>query len=225
MSGSKKALLFDIDGTLIITDGAGTISWSFAFKELYQLDVDIEKYSDTGMTDPEVGRRSFTAVIGRPPTTEEFSKLLERRMHYLVQTVNESTGYHVLPGVQTLLPSLIEHGFILGLVTGNLEAAAHVKLHRSNLNQYFSFGGYGSDSPERSVLTKIAMARGETVYGEKISPDAFLAIGDTPNDIIAAHQAGIQCVGVASHKYTASDLKDANADFVLNSLEEALPVW
>src|SRR6516225_2338721 len=93
------ALLFDIDGTLIITGGAGARSWCLAFDEIYGIPADIGKFTDTGMTDPEVGRKTFEAVLGREPERREFAKLLERRLHYLRQTVEESGQYRVLPGV------------------------------------------------------------------------------------------------------------------------------
>src|ERR1700736_5845502 len=111
------------------------------------------------MTDPAVGRATFQAVMHRAPGRKEFTQLLERRLFYLHQTVGESEGYRVLAGVQELLPKLIKDGYLLGLVTGNVEAAAHIKLHRAQLNRFFSFGGYGSDSSDRSQLTRRALQR------------------------------------------------------------------
>ena len=143
------AILFDIDGTLIATGGAGASSWWMAFNELYGVSADIGQFTDNGMTDPDVGRRTFVAVLHRQPSRVEFASLLERRLHYLYQTVAESTGYSVLDGVEELLARLLEQGYLLGIVTGNLEAAAHIKLHRAKLNRFFSFGGYGSDAVER----------------------------------------------------------------------------
>ncbi len=149
MANERTAILFDIDGTLLITGGAGAASWRLAFDELYGIPADIGKFTDTGMTDPEVGRRTFKAVLHREPERTEFTRLLERRLHYLHETVAESEHYRVLPGVPELLARLIDDGYLLGLVTGNVEAAAHVKLHRARLNRFFSFGGYGSDSTNR----------------------------------------------------------------------------
>ncbi len=79
--------------------------------------------------------------MNREPERKEFARLLDRRLHYLHQTVEESAGYRVLAGVQELLPKLLNDGYLLGLVTGNLEAAAHIKLHRAQLNRFLSFGG------------------------------------------------------------------------------------
>jgi len=219
----RLAILFDIDGTLINTGGAGAASWRLAFDELYGISADIGKFTDAGMTDPAVGRRTFEAVLNRKPERREFTRLMERRNCYLHQTVQESKGYEVLPGVNELLPKLIDGGYMLGIVTGNVEAAAHVKLHRANLNRFFSFGGYGSDSDERGEVTRIALERASQVYGEKVERDQAFSVGDTPLDVTGAHAAGIECVGVGSHHYTADQLREAGADYAITSLEEELP--
>ncbi|HEY1636735.1 MAG TPA: HAD family hydrolase [Acidimicrobiales bacterium] len=224
MTDTRLAILFDIDGTLIITGGAGATSWRRAFDELYGIPADIGQFTDTGMTDPDVGRQTFQAVLHRQPRRAEFTKLLERRLHYLHQAVAESPGYRVLEGVEALLPSLIDDGYLLGLVTGNVEAAAHVKLHRANLNRFFSFGGYGSDSTDRGELTRTALRRASLVYGEEVNAPRCLAVGDTPLDAKGAHAAGIACVGVASHNYSVEQLRDGGADYVIASLKEGLPL-
>lgn len=177
MAAEHIAILFDIDGTLIITGGAGAASWRLAFDELYGIPADIGEFTDTGMTDPDVGRKTFEAVMHREPERKEFTRLLERRLHYLHQTVEESDGYRVLAGVAKLLPKLVEDGYLLGLVTGNLEASAHIKLHRARLNRFFSFGGYGSDSTDRGEVTKIALRRASLVYGETVTPEQAIVVG------------------------------------------------
>jgi phosphoglycolate phosphatase len=224
MAEDRIAILFDIDGTLLITGGAGAASWRLAFDELYGIPADIAKFTDTGMTDPDVGRRTFQAVLHREPERKEFTRLLERRLHYLHQTVAESEDYQVLPGVQELLPRLIDDGYMLGLVTGNVEAAAHVKLHRARLNRFFSFGGYGSDSADRGELTRIALSRATLVYGEPLSPAQAIVVGDTPHDVEGAHAAGMACVGVGSHHFNVQQLRDAGADYAIASLQEPLPL-
>ena len=176
------------------------------------------------MTDPDVGRKTFEAVLNRKPERKEFTRLLERRLYYLHQTVEESEGYRVLAGVEVLLPQLVESGYLLGLVTGNLEAAAHIKLHRARLNRFFSFGGYGSDSTDRGRLTRIALERATLVYGEAVTPEQAIVVGDTPHDVAGAHAAGMECVGVGSHHFTVEQLREAGADYAIASLKEALPL-
>lgn len=224
MAYERIAVLFDIDGTLLITGGAGAASWRMAFDELYGIPADIGEFSDAGMTDPVVARKTFEAVLNREPERKEFARLLERRLHYLHQTVAESEDYRVLPGVQTLLPKLVEDGYLLGLVTGNVEAAAHIKLHRARLNRFFSFGGYGSDSNDRGELTRIALGRATVVYGETVRPAQAIVVGDTPHDVEGAHAAGMQCVGVGSDHFNVKQLRAAGADYAIASLEEMLPL-
>ena len=224
MADEPVAILFDIDGTLISSGGAGTRAWALAFDEVYGVKVDISRFSDLGMTDPEVGAMSFEAVLGRKPDSEELAHLLDRHVNYLSQTVNESARYRVMDGAEPLLTDLIERGYMLGLVSGNSKRGAHIKLNRANLNRFFSFGGYGSDSADRAELTRAAIVRAEIAFGGHIALEQYLAVGDTSRDVTAAHAVGIKCVGVATSKFSTDDLLKAGADFVIGSLKEGLPI-
>ncbi len=223
LSSRPIAILFDIDGTLIITGGAGAASWRLAFDELYGIPADIGQFTDTGMTDPDVGRATFVAVLHRQPGDEEFRRLLDRRTHHLRDTVAQSTGYRVLDGVADLLPRLIADGHLLGLLTGNLEASAHVKMHRGGLNRFFAFGGFGSDSSDRGEVARIALERAALVFGAPLTAEQCVVVGDTPHDVDGAHAAGMRCVGVASHNFSADQLRAGGADSVIGSLAEPLP--
>ena len=102
-------------------------------------------------------------------------------LRHLSDAVDESDGYRVMPGIEELLERLVDGGLLLGLITGNIEAAAHIKLARARLNRFFSFGGYGSDSTERTELTRCALRRGAVVSGGSLSSDgACISVGDTP---------------------------------------------
>jgi phosphoglycolate phosphatase-like HAD superfamily hydrolase len=218
-----NAILFDIDGTLISTGGAGAVSWRRAFDELHGVAADIGEYTDAGMTDPEVGRRTFQAVVGHEPTPRELARLMAVRLKYLPEAVAESKGYVVLDGVEELLPRLVDDGYLLGLTTGGTDSAAFIKLGRANLARWFTFGGYGSDSIDRTALTRVAIERAGRLLGEDVDPATVLVVGDTPLDIEAAHGAGAVGVGVASGHYSSEQLREAGADFVLESLEAPLP--
>jgi phosphoglycolate phosphatase len=218
------AILFDVDGLLITTGGAGTRSWRWAFNGLYGIPADIGKFTEAGMTDPVVGRLTFTNVIGREPSPEELAAVISHYLMRLPEEVASSSEYRVLDGVEALLPQLAKAGFPLGITTGAVEAAAHIKLARANLNRFFSFGGYGSDSADRGELTRTALARAALVYGEPVAAEQAIVVGDTPSDVESAHAAGIACVGVASHNFNVDQLREAGADVVLASLAEGLPL-
>jgi phosphoglycolate phosphatase-like HAD superfamily hydrolase len=219
-----QAVLFDIDGTLISTGGASDRAWKRAFKELQGVDVDVPAVTGKGVPDPEVGRVVFQKTIGREPTREEADALMRRRLDHLSEEVESSPGFVVKDGVVELLDKLIDDGLMLGLTTGNVEEAAHIKLARANLNRYFSFGGYGSDSPDRTELTKKALERGELVSGDGLDRDRCFSCGDTPRDVEAGHGAGIRVVGVATGEFTVEELRESGADAVIRSFREGLPL-
>jgi phosphoglycolate phosphatase len=173
------------------------------------------------MTEPEVGRLTFENVIGHRPTKRELAVVMSKRLRYLSRTVAESKDFRVLPGVRETLDRLQEEGYLLGITTGGVEAAAHIKLGRAGLSQYFCFGGYGSDSTDRTELTRRALERAGVLLGEPLDPTEALVVGDTPRDIEAGHGVGALAVGVATGHYTQDDLRDAGADYVLGSLEQA----
>lgn len=221
---TARAVLFDIDGTILVTGGAGGVAWQRAFEELHGVEANVAEHTDAGMTDPEIAAIVFREVIGREGTQEERSRAIGCYLKHLPDTVAESPGYRVMPGVEALLDRLIDGGTLLGLVTGNIEAAAHIKLARAHLNRFFSFGGYGSDSADRTEVTKAALGRGELVSGGALADGACIAVGDTPRDVAAGHGAGIAVVGVATGSYSAEQLRDAGADYALATLESGFPL-
>ena len=222
-SAGGRAVLFDIDGTLLVTGGAGGVAWQRAFDELYGAEANVAEHTDAGMTDPEIAAIVFREVIGREGSPEERSKAIAGYLRHLPDTVAESAGYRVMPGIEELLDRLIDGGVLLGLVTGNIEAAAHIKLARAGLNRFFSFGGYGSDSADRTEVTRAALRRAELVSGSALGDGACFSVGDTPRDVAAGHGAGIRVVGVATGSYSAAELREAGADWALETVESGFP--
>lgn len=217
------AVLFDIDETLISTGGAGARSWRFAFDELHGIPADIGEFSDAGMTDPVVAGLTFTSAVGHEPSPRELATVMAGYLDRLPHEVARSEGYRVLPGAEELLRRLTGAGFLLGIVSGAVETAAHIKLARAGFNRYFPFGGYGSDSSDRIELTRRAIERGGELVGHELEPAAVIVVGDTPKDIDAGHGAGARAIGVATGHYKADELRDAGADAVLESLREPFP--
>ena len=170
-----------------------------------------------------VGRLTFKAVIGHEPSAQELARVVSHYLMRLPEEVASSSGYKVLAGVDELLPRLCKADFLLGITTGAVEAAAHIKLARAKLNRLFSFGGYGSDSADRGELTRKAIDRASEILGLTLDPQRVLVVGDTPNDIAAAHAAGAIGVGVASGHSSKDELLQAGADYALEFLLEELP--
>jgi phosphoglycolate phosphatase-like HAD superfamily hydrolase len=217
------AVLFDIDGTILVTGGAGGVAWQRAFRELHGVECNVAEHTDAGMTDPEIATIIFREVVGREGEQAERARVIAAYLRHLPDTVAESDGYRLMPGIEEVLDRLIDAGMLLGLVTGNIEPAAHVKLARGNLNRFFSFGGYGSDSADRTEVTKVALRRGELVSGGTLGDGGCFSIGDTPRDVRAGHGAGIKVVGVATGKYSVDELCESGADWAIETVEDGFP--
>jgi phosphoglycolate phosphatase-like HAD superfamily hydrolase len=112
---------------------------------------------------------------------------------------------------------------LVGITSGAVEAATHIKLARAGVNQYFSFGGFGSDSNDRGELTRIAIRRASVARGAPLDPARVCVVGDTPLDIAAAHAADAVGIGVATGKYSVDQLRQAGADHVLADLTAPFP--
>lgn len=217
------AVLFDIDETLVHTGGAGARSWTWAFDQLYGIEADIGEHSSAGETDPQVGRATFEAVVGREPSHDELARLYSKYLWHLSDEIWASEGYKVLDGAEDLLTRLADAGVILGVISGAMEGAARMKLYPGKLNRFFVFGAYGSDSPDRTEITSLAAGKAARLHGRELSRDEVYVVGDTPRDIDAARAAGATAVGVASGHYGEDELRAANPDHVLPSLRTAFP--
>jgi phosphoglycolate phosphatase-like HAD superfamily hydrolase len=125
-----------------------------------------------------------------------------------------------MPGAVDTLERLRAEGRLVGLITGNTEPAARIKLSRGGLNDYFTFGGYGSDANERVDVCRKALDRAEEAAGGELDREGSIATGDTPRDVEAAHGAGIRVVGVATGEYSVEQLGEAEADWVVASLAD-----
>ncbi|MBA2811214.1 HAD hydrolase-like protein [Streptomyces sp. KM273126] len=217
------AVLFDIDETLVHTGDSGRRSWAWAFDRLHGVAADIGKHTSSGETDPQVGRETFRAVLGREPSHDEMSRLYAAYLWHLSEDIWTSEGYRVLDGVEETLQRIADAGVILGLLSGAMEGAARIKMEPGKLGRYFVFGAYGSDSPDRAEITRLAMAKAARLHGRDLTRAEVYVVGDTPRDIQAAHAARATAVGVASGHYTVEELSAAEADHVLTSLTDPFP--
>ena len=143
MASVYRILLFDIDGTLVSTGGAGAAAWKRAFAELHGIPADIGEFTDAGMTDPDVGATTFEAVLHREPTPHELAQLMQRRLEYLPEAVADSTGYKVLPGV----PERLRQSAATAICSGSSPATATARRTSS-----FSAAVSAAGSPSAPTL-------------------------------------------------------------------------
>ena len=222
-SPAKPAVvLFDIDETLVHTGGSGTRSWKAAFDKLYGIPADIGEHSSAGETDPQVALATFRAVLHRDPSADELGRLYAQYLLHLADDIEVSEGYRVLPGAEKVLLRLLEAGIQLSLVSGAMEGSARTKLIPANLNRFFVFGAYGSDSSDRTELTGLAIEKAARIHGE-LAPSQVYVVGDTPHDMDATNASGAVSVGVASGHYSTDELRAAGGVHVLSSLEDGFP--
>jgi phosphoglycolate phosphatase-like HAD superfamily hydrolase len=219
-----KAVLWDIDGTLLTTGGAGAVAWQRAFEDLYGVEANIDEHTRAGMTDPEITEIIFAEVVGHPGTEEERAAVVAKYLDYMPEAVAESKGYRVMPGIEEILARLAEAGIVQGIVSGNVEPAARIKLERADLNKYLSFGGFGSDDRDRVKVTERAIERGAEAAGAPLDLAATISVGDTPRDVSAGHGAGIRVVGVATGAYSVAEQQEAGADWSIEDVTDGFPV-
>lgn len=228
-----RAVIFDVDGTLLTTGGAGAVAWDKAFQEAFGKSVDIAKVTESGMTDHDVAFAALRTVLDREPTQADVDELTPVYVRVLPEAVAQSAGYRVEPGIVDLLERLAAAGIPLGMTTGNIEPAAKIKLERGDLNRFFAFGGFGSDSADRTQLTLHAIKRGVVTCAtggypggrpQVLSKDDFIAVGDTPRDVTAAHEAGIRIVSVATGLFDLETLQAAGPEWALPTVESGFPI-
>ena len=213
-----KLFLFDVDQTLVNTGGAGLRALDRACHKLLSIENAMEGIDPSGKTDPAIVRE----VFARSGTTAvAIETVLESYLHFLSEEVQTSPKYHVLPGITAILEEISARPHtLLGLATGNIELGARVKLQRGGLNRYFTFGGFGSDSENRTELVRQA---GETAAKKSSTPirsEDIFVIGDTPLDIDAGRSAGYKTVGVATGMYSAERLHACGATFVISDFDQ-----
>ena len=214
-----KLLLFDIDGTLVLTGGAGIRALNRAFCQVVGIVNALDGIRLHGKTDPAIVREIFNAR-GAHHNADSYDQILAAYVDFLPAEVQRSENYRVLPGILRFLQDFQGRSDLaFGLATGNVEAGARIKLARGNLNPFFAFGGFGSDAENRTELVRRAAHNGSRLAGVAIDPNDIFVIGDTPRDIVAGREAGYRTVGVATSDYSTEDLSAAGADLVLLDFE------
>lgn len=216
-----KLVLFDIDGTLLDSGGAGGSALNAAFLELFAIETAAEKpfagIRMGGKTDPEIVmealRKHGIEADGKMPLFMDFY------IRHLKTHINNPKK-RLKPGIKAALNALsLMEGAALGLLTGNIEEGARIKLEPFGLNGYFPFGAFGSDSADRNSLLPIALERfNKKQTAAKLDPEDCFVVGDTPRDVECAKLHGARAIAVATGGYTVAQLLQTEADHVLEDL-------
>ena len=218
-----KLVLFDIDGTLLLSDGAGRRAIQRALREVFGATGPTDYHFD-GKTDPQIVRELMRlAGHGDEHIDAQMMRLLERYVECLHEELRSPAHTpYTLPGVPDLLDALeSESNVILGLLTGNLEQGAKAKLESVGLDpKRFRVGAYGSDHEQRHELPAIARDRTERELGIAVRGDALVVIGDTPADLTCGKSLGASAIGVATGRYTVAELSKHDPIAVFENLSD-----
>jgi phosphoglycolate phosphatase-like HAD superfamily hydrolase len=215
--------LFDIDGTLIASGGAGKAALEVALAEEFGIAGPIEKLSLSGRTDLAIAR-DLLALSGLGDCPPNRRRLLDAYLRHLPACLARGTG-QVLPGIVALLGHLGRRGDLtLGLLTGNIRAGARLKLGHFGLFDHFAFGGYGDLHLDRDDVAREALAAAEGHLGRPVRPEQVWVVGDTPLDIRCARAIGARAVAVLTGWHTHAELADHAPDLLLADLADPAPL-
>ncbi len=236
MNTMRKLVLFDIDGTLVLTGGAGIRAMNRACEELVGHPHALEGIPVAGRTD----RIILTDVVNRTGHSMDdglLDQLRDRYIAYLRAEIEhpgrlqsfESLGPRsgikaVMPGIRELLDILNRRGdVLLGLLTGNFQEGARIKLEHFDLWRYFQCGAFGDDSADRNDLVPFAVERARQCGLDDIEPSHIFVVGDTPHDVACARAVGAVPIAVATGGFTSDQLRESGADIVYENLADSAP--
>jgi phosphoglycolate phosphatase len=219
-----KLLLFDVDGTLVLTGGAGERAMNRAFAELFGIAHGFEGIPMAGRTDPLI----VNDALARARIDAGDGGVARFRERYFAMLAEElevpGPRKGMMPGVGPLLDVLeARPDAFLALLTGNYKEAARIKLGHFDLWRYFPCGAFGEDAAERAQLVDIAIRRCRALGAPGVAPDDVIVVGDTPLDVACAKANGVKAVAVATGPYSAAELRESGADVVFEDLSETAP--
>ncbi len=212
-----RLVLFDIDETLIDSGKAGTRALNRAFFELFGIRDAFRDIKMAGMTDIQIMKEGLR-VHGLSGLNGEVDAMVRKYLQFLAEEI-ENPWRKVKPGVFEILGALKEESIPFGLLTGNLEEGAKIKLRPFGLDNCFPAGAFGSDHEDRDRLLPIAIMR-FSCLGVNAPVERCIIIGDTPRDVKCAKTHGARCIAVATGPYSRESLMDAGADLVVDTLSE-----
>ena len=215
----KTLLLFDIDGTLITSGGAGERALRAGFLERFGIEDDLQNVEIAGRTDPGIARAMLRAH-GLRDTPENITAFIDAYLAHLVAELPHAGG-RLLPGIPALLAALKPRPeVVLALLTGNVERGAEIKLTHFGVWHFFEFGAYADDHHDRNELGPFARRRAIEKHGGEFPPERIVILGDTPHDIACARAIGAKVIAIATGKFTRAELEAHRPDDVFDDLAD-----
>lgn len=218
----RKLVLFDIDGTLVLTGAAGLRAMNAACEDVLGRTDALAGIAVAGRTD-RIILSDVAERAGRPLDEELLIALRDRYIPHLAREI-EFPGRGrkgIMPGIRPLLDALQDRDDVfLGLLTGNFEAGARIKLEHFDLWRYFRCGAFGDDAADRNALVPVALDRAKGCGLPDLDPEHILVVGDTPHDVACARAVGAVPVAVATGSFDVAQLRATGADIVFDDLRE-----
>lgn len=224
----KRLVLFDIDGTLLTADGAPRRAFHRAMLEVYGTAGPVANHRFDGKTDPQIARELLTLAGLSTPVIDRgldglWSAYLRELSSEFALPAHRTT---VLPGIMALLDVLEQRAkdVVLGLLTGNIERGAALKLASAQIRTPFRVGAYGSDHEQRDRLPPVAVGRARDLTGRTFERRDIVIIGDTPSDVTCGHALAVHAIGVATGRHEPAELRAAGAGTVFADLTDTSAV-
>jgi len=216
-----RLILFDIDGTLVLTGGAGLRAMNRTCADLFGVSEGLGTIPMAGRTDAWIVAQ-FVHAHGIPCDETTLRRFHDAYVDHLAREIEEpGPRKGILPGVRPLLDTLASRdAAYAALLTGNFERGAQIKLQHFDLWQYFGTGAFGDGTHDRNGLLWTALERVRAAGGPDVPPADVVIVGDTPLDIAVAIAGGARSVGVATGSYSEDELRAAGADAVLGDLSD-----
>ncbi len=215
-----RLVLFDIDGTLIRTGGAGMIAFERVFASEFKSPGGAKRLKFSGRTDPSIVR-DFFRLHGLDPTPDNFRRFYEP-YHFWLDHVLHEMGGRVLPGVLELIDGLraLPDPPVIGLLTGNVRLGAEIKLRHYGIWDHFELGAFGDDHEDRNQLAVIARERGNRHLRRELTGEEIVVVGDTPHDINCARAINAPCLAVATGGITKEELAAHQPAWLVDDLTQ-----
>ncbi len=214
-ASSRRLFLFDIDGTLITSGGAGESALIEAMAARFGVQEDLKSITLPGATDARIAV-ALLERHGLEVSPENTAALLDSYLHFLRLSMSKFPG-RVLPGIIPLLDALKQcPDAVIALLTGNLVKGAEIKLTHYGVWDYFEFGAFADDHHDRNELGKFARARATEKHGIDFEPEKIFVIGDTPRDIECGRAIGAKTVAIATGNYDRAALAEHSPDFLFD---------